>query len=71
MRRSFVEVGRRTEDRRRGIAGVRKRGSWWRIRERRRVPEQAERRWRVGRGVVRRRGIVGPRRRGRLMRMCW
>ena len=33
----------------RGMAGRRKRGSWWGMRERRRVPDMAERR---GRAVV-------------------
>lgn len=41
------EFGRWREERMRGMAGRRKRGSWWGIRERRRVPETAERRGRV------------------------
>jgi len=36
--RVFVRVeGRRTAERKRGIAGRRKRGSWWGMRERRMV----------------------------------
>lgn len=55
-----------------GMAGRRNRGSWWRNRERKSVPERAERRGGVRReGVRRRRGaMAGPRSWGRLMRMC-
>lgn len=55
-----------------GMAGRRNRGSWWWNRERKSVPERAERRGGVRReGVRRRRGaMAGPRSWGRLMRMC-
>ncbi len=42
-----LEAGRWREERMRGMAGRRKRGSWCGIRDRRRVAEMAERRGRV------------------------
>ena len=56
----------------RGIAGSRKRGSWWGIRERRTVPDSAERRGSFGtaRRGGRRSKIAGPSSRGRETRMC-
>lgn len=55
------------EVRRRGIAGRRKRGSWWGIRERRIMADIAERRGRRGRDklVNGKRNSDGPRRSGR------
>lgn len=55
------------EVRRRGIAGRRKRGSWWGIRERKIVAEIAARRGRRGgeKLVNGKRSSDGPRRRGR------
>lgn len=59
------------EERMRGMAGRRKRDSWWGIRERRAVPVRAERRGSLDR--EKRRGIrsrAGPRRRGRETKKC-
>ena len=65
------DAGRRMLERRRGMAGRRKRGSWWAKRERRAVPVRAEERRREGMGWDIRSGRAGKRRRGRLMRRCW
>lgn len=61
------DFGRCIEVRRRGIAGRRKRGSWWGIRERRIMAESAEMRGRRCREklVNGKSSSEGPRRRGR------
>lgn len=71
-RRRVRDLGRVIEDKMSGMAGRRKRGSWWGIRERRVVPVMAERRGSFG--MARRGGrskrMAGPRSRGRETRKC-
>ncbi len=71
-RRRVKDLGSVIEERMRGMAGRRKRGSWWGIRERRAVPVRAERRGSLDREKRRgvRRSRAGPRRRGRETKKC-
>lgn len=66
------DLGSVIEDKMSGMAGRRKRGSWWGTRERRAVPVIAERRGSFG--MARRGGrskkMAGPRSRGRETRKC-
>jgi hypothetical protein len=65
-RRARRERGLWMLERSSGMAGRRKRGSWWGIRERRAIDVLAVRRMGEGRGWVRSRRSEGPRRMGRL-----
>ena len=66
-------MGRRSEERRRGTAGRRKRVSWWEMKERRSVPVKAEVRGSGGGKGLGRKGRVrraGPSRMGKLTKKC-